>query len=100
MSETTNDQPYDLRAELALARRESLVERLRGWCPHHDEYPRVLIEEAADEIRQLRAELAAAIKQRDEARRLVCWHTKKLYRTLKETAAERGWDCYVEGGGA
>ena len=45
-----------------------IVQRLRGWCPHIDGYPRFLIDEAADDITSLRAELAAAIKQRDEAR--------------------------------
>ena len=32
--------------------------------------------------------------ERDEARRLVCRHTKKTYRTLREMAEERGWDCF------
>jgi len=35
-------------------------------------------------------------EERDEARRLVCRHTKKTYRTLREMAEERGWDCYKE----
>ena len=80
MSETTNDQPYDLRAKLALARRESLVERLRGWCSHSDEYPRGLIEEAADEIVQLRAELAAERAT-----------TASLLRTLALIREAGGW---------
>jgi hypothetical protein len=32
--------------------------------------------------------------ERDEARRLVCRHTKKTYRTLREMAEEREWDCF------
>ena len=44
-----------------------ILQRLGAWCPHEDECPRVLIDEAADEIERLRAELAAMRKQRDEA---------------------------------
>jgi len=58
---------------------------------------------AADEIERLRAELAAAIKQRDEARREVCNMTtfyNPHIAEAKEVAAKRGWDCYEEGGGA
>jgi len=36
------------------------------------------------------------VAERDEARRLVCKHTKKTYRTLRETAELRGWDCFKE----
>lgn len=62
-----------------------LVRRLRDCtCIPHGEICR----EAADEIERLR-------KERDEARRLVCRHTKKTYRTLRETAEERGWDCFA-----
>jgi hypothetical protein len=39
-----------------------IVQRLRGWCPHDDECPRGLIDDAADEIERLRAELDAAHK--------------------------------------
>lgn len=38
------------------------------------------------------------IKERDQARRLVCKYTKKTYHTLKETAELRGWDCFKEDG--
>jgi hypothetical protein len=44
-----------------------ILQRLGAWCPHEDECPRVLIDEAAEEIERLRAELAAMRKQRDEA---------------------------------
>ena len=50
----------------------------------------------------LRAELAAAIKQRDEARQELCrviGYQRDRF-DPKEIAAERGWDCYKEGGGA
>jgi uncharacterized coiled-coil DUF342 family protein len=43
-----------------------ILQRLGAWCPHEDECPRVLIDEAAEEIERLRAELAAMRKQRDE----------------------------------
>jgi hypothetical protein len=58
--------------------------------------------------KRLRAELAAAIKQRDEARRDAClwalpkgvvWNDAMLARA-KAIAAERGWDCFKDGGGA
>ena len=39
------------------------------------------------------------IKERDQARRLVCKYTKKTYHTLKETAELRGWDCYKKENG-
>lgn len=42
------------------------------------------------------AEIETLREERDEARRLVCRHTKKTYRTLRETAEERGWDCFKE----
>jgi len=48
-----------------------IEQRLRGWCPHADECPRALIDEAADEIERLRAELAAMRQQRDEAHGLI-----------------------------
>jgi hypothetical protein len=86
-----------------------IVQRLRGWCPHDDECPRGLIDDAADEIERLRAELDAAIKQRDDARRDAClwalpkgvvWNESMLARG-KAIASERGWDCFAqEGGGA
>ena len=66
--------------------------------------------------RELERELAAAIKQRDEARRIVCirialdearhYMGTHGYPCSKgpgamEIAAERGWDCFAqEGGGA
>ena len=52
----------------------------------------------------LSAELAAAIKQRDEARREVCEADAILGTTAADTANAvarlRGWDCYGQGGGA
>jgi len=54
---------------------------------HNDRSVELRCQEAADEIERLREE-------RDQARRLVCRHTKKTYRTLKEMAEERNWDCF------
>jgi len=47
-------------------------------------------------IRNLNNQLVDALRERDEARRLVCRYTKKTYRTLREMAEERGWDCYAK----
>ena len=82
---------------------DDIVNRLRNKRPTY-----VLVWQAADEIERLRAELDGAQLayrganydrdrmrvERDQARRLVCRHTKKTYRTLKEMAEERGWDCF------
>ena len=74
-----------------------------------DGEPSQVIEEVVlvDFARELERELAAAIKQRDEARREAClWsHPKGIVWTgtvlerAKAIAAERGWDCF-KGGGA
>jgi adenylosuccinate synthase len=62
---------------------DQLLEIPRGiGGAYHD-----VVQRAAVEIERLR-------KERDQARRLVCRHTKKTYRTLKEMAEERGWDCF------
>jgi hypothetical protein len=90
-----------------------IVERLRGGATkdYGCSCPKC---EAADEIERLRAELAAMQKQRDEARRIVCIRialdeTKHYMGThgypcskgpgAMEIAAERGWDCFGQGGG-
>lgn len=58
------------------------------------------------EIDRLRAELAAAIEQRDEARRDWCESMFARFSAVgkkvsaEEFAAKRGWDCFKEGGGA
>ena len=50
-----------------------------------------LLYEAAIKIQDLQGnEIERLRKERDEARRLVCRHTKKTYRTLREMAEERG----------
>ena len=68
----------------------------------------------ADFARQLERELAAAIKQRDEARRMFCHeiaesgkdyvtrteHTVDDEANARNVAAAFGWDCFKEGGGA
>jgi len=78
----------------ALASATSEIERLRaelGQVSDADafvsETDAMILDSMVNEIERLRAE-------RDEARRLVCRHTKKTYRTLKEMAEERGWDCF------
>ena len=57
--------------------------------------------------RELERELAAAIKQRDEARREWCYmeSCRRCEYAIEPSdersiAAERGWDCFKEGGGA
>ena len=60
----------------------------------------------ADFARELERELAAAIKQRDEARRMWCRIISLQRRGAGENfapediAVEYGWDCFAEGGGA
>ena len=58
------------------------------------------------ERKKLLAEREALIKQRDEARREVC-HLEAVrssflgfQKNIKDLAAQRGWDCFKEGGGA
>jgi hypothetical protein len=99
--------------------REATMSRLEmGWpAPHVVQRKEPLWLEAADEIERLRAELAAAIKQRDEAQREACvsearYREERAYpldipreewiqRDARSIAAERGWDCFAqEGGGA
>lgn len=65
------------------------------------------IQRLRDELSKKIGELAAAIKERDEARQEVCRHASLrsiqlfgVHHTPKEHAAERGWDCFKEGGGA
>ena len=97
-----------------------IVERLRDDAEINEMDPAKLpsewkiLREAADEIDRLRAELskkfeelAAAIKQRDEARRLYCVemsrHSMNPTRFTPEWGANVfGWDCFAqqEGGGA
>ena len=68
------------------------------------------IEDAIDEIERLRAELAAAIKERDEARRWLREACAEIARTRlgfydtltpQQIAEQNGWNCFAqEGGGA
>jgi len=62
---------------------------------------------AADYARELERELAAMQKQRDEARREWCYMESCVRNEYgieptdqPSIAAERGWDCFKEGGGA
>ena len=83
---------------------DDIMTRLRAVL-HNDKSVELMNREAADEIERLRAELVSkadelemVTAQRDHARRIVCRLTKKTYRTLKETAILRRWDCFKEGG--
>ena len=93
--------------------REATVPRLEmGWpAPHVVQRKEPLWLEAADKIQRLRAELAAAIKQREDARRWLrdaCAEIARtrlgFYDTLtpQQIAERNGWDCFPqkEGGGA
>jgi hypothetical protein len=54
-----------------------ILQRLGAWCPHEDECPRVLIDEAAEEIERLRAELAAANKHIEELEKTAFYIPRK-----------------------
>ena len=92
-----------------------IVQRMLDWadtiCTLNSHVPpsskTKMVREAAAEIRQLRAELAAMQKQRDEARRAWCYmeSCRRCEYAIEPSdersiAAERGWDCFKEGGGA
>ena len=72
--------------------------------------PQPFVTEEGREIERLRAELskkfgelAAAIKQRDEARReaMQWWRERFSTKEFKEEVGQRGWEyLLVEGGGA
>jgi hypothetical protein len=49
------------------------------------------------EVYDLRAELAKANAERDEARREACELLARSMKGPMEVAAERGWDCFKEG---
>lgn len=84
-----------------------IVQRLEAYAKGAEEQG---VQDVADglrsavaEIERLTAEREATIREfrkveaeRDDARRLVCRHTKKVYHTLKRTAELRGWDCFKE----
>ena len=87
-----------------------IVERLRG-AASKDYGCQCVKCEAADEIERLRAELAAAIKQRDEARRWLRDACAEIARietrfydalTPQQIAERNNWNCFGEkqGGGA
>jgi hypothetical protein len=71
--------------------------------------PQPFVTAEGREIERLRAELAAAIKQRDEARRWLrdaCAEIARIENrfydalTPQQIAERNGWDCFKEGGGA
>lgn len=89
----------EITPEQIVARLRMIVSEPESLCKTDLHY----IEDAADEIERLRAELVRkadelemVTAQRDHARRIVCRLTKKTYRTLKETAILRRWDCFKE----
>ena len=67
----------------------------RVWSGSKWHYPH--IEAMLSDIERLRAELAAMKEQRDEARRDLCFEKSNRPEWY---AAECGWDCFKEGGGA
>lgn len=84
----------------------SMLERV-GWERQHAALTALVADRDS-----LRAELASAIKQRDEARgnlRDACEEIATLVnslsmlstnKTAEYIAAERGWDCFAQRGGA
>jgi hypothetical protein len=82
-----------------------IVERLRvldaSNCMDSDHLHEGLVVDAADEIERLRAELAAAIKQRDEAVELYTDLLRRLSGSAPPRAAFLSGDAtQKEGGGA
>ena len=50
-------------------------------------------------IRSLNNQLVDALRERDEARRMVCeWHGGLRVQHPQDYAKRRGWDCYKEDG--
>jgi hypothetical protein len=85
-----------------VAERDALKQRVEELEPDF----RVAALLLREEREELRAELAAAIKQRDEARELYCVeaaHRSVCLRSVidaRTIARVRGWDCFKEWGGA
>ena len=70
-----------------------LIRRLQHRCDMEAAH----IAELKDQISGLRALLAVALEQRDEARREVCkWLVTAEGGTEQEHATEAGWDCCPE----
>jgi hypothetical protein len=72
-------------------------------CGQSGEDTAAVLDELAYQVERKLAKLAEMRQQRDEARREVCQKTAahRGYPTeAEEIAAERGWDCFKEGGGA
>jgi anti-sigma factor RsiW len=87
----TNNRPIDGEDnELTQAER---IRRLIRRCDTEAER----VAELEDQISSLRAGLAVALDQRDEARRLVCEsQAQKEQGTPEGWAQEWGWDCYKD----
>ena len=68
------------------------AERIRR-LEHRCDMEAAHIAELKAQIRSLRALLAVALEQRDEARREVCGHDEFIGGAMLE-AKRRGWDCF------
>ena len=96
----TNHQPLDPATDETS--QDDITTRLRRDCMS------LIADEAADTIDRLRAELQVMAdehrlacedrdlmqRERDEARRKVCWLLRSWVKTEKDVALERGWDCF------
>ena len=93
---------------LQLARERAISYR---ECGPSAEHTAAMLNELASHVERLRAELAAAIKQRDEAREWLRYACDEIARietrfywavTPQQIAERNGWDCFgeKEGGGA
>jgi hypothetical protein len=63
---------------------------------HNDRSVELMNHEAAEEIMQLRQEVADLRAERDEARRMVCGLDADIMEDQIEYAKHRGWDCFKE----
>lgn len=78
---------------------EDIVTRLRAVL-HNDRSVELMNHEAAENIMQLRQQVADLRAERDEARREVCSMNETGLRMnesdKKREAKRRGWDCFGE----
>jgi hypothetical protein len=87
---------WDSMGDMANAERDEAANAiicLRNECAIEVAHTKEIRQQVAD----LRALLAEALAQRDEARREVCaWQGATSGKSFKDTAAVRGWDCFKE----
>lgn len=84
----TNHQPLDPATD-----ETSQAERIRR-LEHRCDMEAAHIAELKEQIRNVRALLAVALEQRDEARREVCWRYTSTLSSQHLFAKDRGWDCF------